>query len=60
MSRKFLIRGGAKFFNVGKRNSTAVTSTVFENTTGLCGYISDEYLDGALWVHKEPSALNEK
>ena len=30
--------------------STAVTSTVFENTTGLYGYINGEYLDGALWI----------
>ena len=30
--------------------SIAVTSTVFENTTGLYGYINGEYLDGALWV----------
>ena len=30
--------------------STAVTSTVFENTTGLYGYINGEYLDGAGWV----------
>ena len=29
--------------------STAVTSTVFENTTGLYGYINGEYLDGAMW-----------
>lgn len=30
--------------------STAVTSTVFENTTGLYGYVNGEYLDGAGWV----------
>ena len=30
--------------------SIAVTGTVFENTTGLYGYINGEYLDGALWV----------
>ena len=30
--------------------SIAVTSTVFENTTGLYGYINGEYLDGAMWV----------
>ena len=30
--------------------STAVTSTVFENTTGLYAYVNGEYLDGALWV----------
>ena len=30
--------------------STAITSTVFENTTGLYGYINGEYLDGAGWV----------
>ena len=30
--------------------STAITSTVFENTTGLYAYVNGEYLDGALWV----------
>lgn len=30
--------------------STAVTSTVFENTTGLYAYVNGEYLDGALWI----------
>ena len=30
--------------------STAITSTVFENTTGLYGYINGEYLDGAGWI----------
>lgn len=30
--------------------STAVTSTVFENTTGLYAYVNGEYLDGAGWV----------
>jgi len=30
--------------------STAVTNAVFENTTGLYGYINGEYLDGAGWV----------
>ncbi len=33
--------------------SIAVTSTVFENTTGLYCYCNGEYLDGAMWV---PSA----
>lgn len=33
--------------------STAVTSTVFENTTGLYGYINGEYLDGAGWIPDE-------
>lgn len=30
--------------------STAITSTVFENTTGLYAYVNGEYLDGAGWV----------
>lgn len=30
--------------------STAVTSTVFENTTGLYAYVNGEYLDGAGWI----------
>lgn len=30
--------------------STAITSTIFENTSGLYGYINGEYLDGILWV----------
>lgn len=30
--------------------SIAVTSTVFENTTGLYAYVNGEYLDGAGWV----------
>lgn len=30
--------------------STAVTNAIFENTTGLYGYINGEYLDGAGWV----------
>ena len=30
--------------------STAVISTVFENTTGLYAYVNGEYLDGAGWI----------
>ena len=30
--------------------STAITSTIFENTSGLYGYINGEYLDGILWI----------
>ena len=30
--------------------STAITSTVFENTSGLYGYINGEFLDGIGWV----------
>lgn len=30
--------------------SAAVTNAIFENTTGLYGYINGEYLDGAGWV----------
>lgn len=30
--------------------STAITSTVFENTTGLYAYVNGEYLDGAGWI----------
>lgn len=33
--------------------STAVTSAVFENTTGLYAYVNGEYLDGAFWVPDE-------
>ena len=33
--------------------STAITSTVFENTTGIYGYINGEYLDGSLWIPDE-------
>ncbi len=40
--------------------STAVTSTVFENTTGLYGYINGEYLDGAGWVPEEGFAPTER
>lgn len=40
--------------------STAVTSTVFENTTGLYGYINGEYLDGALWVPDEGFVPTER
>ncbi len=40
--------------------STAVTSTVFENTTGLYGYINGEYLDGALWVPDEDFVATER
>ena len=40
--------------------STAVTSTVFENTTGLYGYINGEYLDGALWVPDESFVPTER
>ena len=29
--------------------TTAITSTVFENTSGLYGYINGEFLDGILW-----------
>lgn len=31
------------------RQTTAITNTVFGNTTGLYGYINGEYLDGAYW-----------
>ena len=30
--------------------TTAITSTIFENTSGLYGYINGEFLDGLLWV----------
>lgn len=40
--------------------STAVKSTVFENTTGLYGYINGEYLDGALWVPDESFVPTER
>ena len=40
--------------------SIAVTSTVFENTTGLYGYINGEYLDGALWVPDEGFVPTER
>ena len=40
--------------------STAVTSTVFENTTGLYGYINGEYLDGALWIPDEEFKPTER
>ena len=40
--------------------STAVTSTVFENTTGLYAYVNGEYLDGALWVPDEGFVPTER
>ncbi len=40
--------------------STAVTSTVFENTTGLYAYVNGEYLDGALWVPDEDFMPTER
>lgn len=40
--------------------STAVTSTVFENTTGLYAYVNGEYLDGALWVPDEDYVPTER
>ncbi|MBR4903565.1 MAG: response regulator [Selenomonadaceae bacterium] len=40
--------------------STAVTSTVFENTTGLYAYIKGEYLDGAGWVPDESFVPTER
>lgn len=40
--------------------STAVTSTVFENTTGLYAYVNGEYLDGALWVPDESFVPTER
>ena len=40
--------------------STAVTSTVFENTTGLYVYINGEYLDGALWIPDEEFKPTER
>jgi len=40
--------------------STAITSTVFENTTGLYGYVNGEYLDGALWVPGEDYVPTER
>ena len=33
--------------------TSAVTNTIFENTTGLYGYINGTYMDGALWVPEE-------
>ena len=40
--------------------STAVTSTVFENTTGLYAYVNGEYLDGALWVPDDDFVPTER
>ena len=40
--------------------STAVTSTIFENTTGLYGYVNDEYIDGAYWVPDEDYVPTER
>lgn len=40
--------------------STAVTSTIFENTTGLYGYVNGEYLDGAGWVPDEGFVPTER
>jgi signal transduction histidine kinase/CheY-like chemotaxis protein/HPt (histidine-containing phosphotransfer) domain-containing protein len=40
--------------------STAVTSTVFENTTGLYAYVNGEYLDGAGWVPDEGFVPTER
>jgi len=40
--------------------STAIVSTVFENTTGIYGYINGEYLDGALWVPDEGYVATER
>lgn len=40
--------------------STAITSTVFENTTGIYAYVNNEYLDGALWVPDEDFVPTER
>lgn len=40
--------------------STAVTSTIFENTTGLYAYVNGEYLDGAGWVPDEGFVPTER
>ncbi len=33
--------------------TTAITSTIFENTTGMYGYVNDTYIDGSGWVPEE-------
>ena len=40
--------------------STAVTSAVFENTTGLYAYVNGEYLDGAFWVPDDDFVPTER
>ena len=40
--------------------STAITSTVFENTTGIYGYINGEYLDGAMWIPDDDYVPTER
>ncbi len=40
--------------------TTAITSTVFENTSGLYGYINGEFLDGLLWVPDDDFVATER
>ncbi len=40
--------------------TTAITNTIFENTTGLYGYINGEYLDGVLWVPDDDYVPTER
>jgi len=40
--------------------TTAITNTVFENTSGLYGYINGEFLDGILWVPDDDFVPTER
>ncbi len=40
--------------------TSAITSTVFENTSGLYGYINGEFLDGLLWVPDDDFVPTER
>ncbi len=40
--------------------STAVKSAVFENTTGIYGYIDGEFIDGTLWIPDENFVPTER
>ncbi|MBR5091387.1 MAG: response regulator [Ruminiclostridium sp.] len=40
--------------------TVAIKSTVFENTSGLYGYINDEFLDGLLWEPPEGFVATER
>ncbi|MBR5116638.1 MAG: cache domain-containing protein, partial [Lachnospiraceae bacterium] len=40
--------------------TTAINSTILENTSGLYGYINGEFLDGSLWVPDDDFVATER
>ncbi|MBR5407530.1 MAG: response regulator [Lachnospiraceae bacterium] len=53
-------RSNAEILDYLVGQSTAVTSTVFENTTGLYAYVNGEFLDGVLWVPDDDFVATER